>query len=77
MTTDRSMVGAIPTPLGEERNSILPSAATGHQSEKREEMGQRCKLDAANTRSRVAMASASKPVREPSLSLTSPRELRE
>jgi hypothetical protein len=53
MTTDRSMVGAIPTPLGEERNSILPSAATGHQSEKREEMGQRCKLDAANTPSKL------------------------
>jgi len=43
------MMGAIPIPLDEERNSILPSVATGHQSEKREEMGLSCKLDAANT----------------------------
>jgi hypothetical protein len=39
MTTDSSMVDAIPTPLGEERNSILPSVEIGHQTEKREEMG--------------------------------------
>ena len=47
------MVGAIPTPRGEERNSILPSVATGHQSEKREEMGQKGKLDATNTPSKL------------------------
>ena len=37
-TTDSLTMGAIPIPLGEKRNSILPSEATGHQSEKREEM---------------------------------------
>jgi hypothetical protein len=46
------MMGVIPIPLGEKRNSILPSVATGHQSEKREEMGQSCKLDATNTPSK-------------------------
>ena len=40
LITDSLMMGAIPIPLGEKRNSILPSVATGHQSEKREEMGQ-------------------------------------
>lgn len=39
LITDSLMMGAIPIPLGEMRNSILPSVATGHQSEKREEMG--------------------------------------
>src|SRR5260370_36503703 len=29
LTTDSSMRGAIPLPLGERRNSILPSVATG------------------------------------------------
>ena len=38
LTTDSSMMGVIPIPLGEGRNSILPSVATGPQSEKREEM---------------------------------------
>jgi hypothetical protein len=53
LTTDSLMMGAIPIPLDEERNSILPSVATGHQSEKREEMGLSCKLDAANTPSKL------------------------
>ena len=47
------MVGAIPTPLGEERNSLLPSVATGHQSEKREEMRERSKLDGVKTSSKL------------------------
>ncbi|GLV59304.1 hypothetical protein KDH_61310 [Dictyobacter sp. S3.2.2.5] len=47
------MMGAIPIPLGEERNSILPSVATGHQSEKREEMGRRCKLGVTDTPSKL------------------------
>jgi hypothetical protein len=47
------MVGAIPTPLGEERNSLLPSVATGHQSEKREEMRKRSKLDGVKTSSKL------------------------
>ncbi len=47
------MMGAIPIPLGEKRNSILPSVATGHQSEKREEMGLSYKLDEANTPSKL------------------------
>ena len=46
-------MGAIPIPLGEKRNSILPSVATGHQSEKREETGQNGKLDATNTPSKL------------------------
>ena len=46
-------MGAIPIPLGEKRNSILPSVETGHQSEKREEMGKSCKLDATNTPSKL------------------------
>lgn len=49
LTTDSLTMGEIPIPLGEERNSILPSVAIGHQSEKREEMGRSCKLDATNT----------------------------
>jgi len=53
LTTDSLMMGAIPIPPGEERNSILPSVAIGHQSEKREEMGQRCKLDATTTPSKL------------------------
>ncbi len=53
MTTDSSMVGAIPTPLGEERNSLLPSVATGHQSEKREEMGSCSKLNGEGTPSKL------------------------
>jgi hypothetical protein len=47
------MMGAIPIPLGEKRNSILPSVETGHQSEKREETGQSRKLDATNTPSKL------------------------
>jgi hypothetical protein len=46
-------MGAIPIPPGETRNSILPLVATGHQSKKREEMGQRGKLDATNTPSKL------------------------
>ncbi|GHO55463.1 hypothetical protein KSB_94760 [Ktedonobacter robiniae] len=46
-------MGAIPIPPGEKRNSILPSVATGHQSEKREEMGQNCKLEVMNTPSKL------------------------
>ena len=46
-------MGAIPIPLGEERNSILPSVATGHQSEKREEMGHGGKLDVTTTPSKL------------------------
>ena len=53
LTTDSLMMGAIPIPLGEKRNSILPSVATGHQSEKREEMGLSYKLDATNTPSKL------------------------
>ena len=47
------MVGAIPIPLGEKRNSSLPSVATGHQSEKREEMGQSGKLAVTATLSKL------------------------
>ena len=47
------MMGAIPIPLGEKRNSILPSVATGHQSEKREEMRERSKLDGVTTSSKL------------------------
>jgi hypothetical protein len=54
LTTDCSMVGAIPAPLGEERNSILPSVATGHQSEKREEMGLHNKFAVAITPSKLS-----------------------
>jgi hypothetical protein len=39
--------------LGEERNSVLPSVATGHQSEKREEMGHGGKLDVTATPSKL------------------------
>lgn len=39
------MVGAIPTPPGEWRNSILSRVATGHQSLKREKMGLSGELD--------------------------------
>jgi hypothetical protein len=46
-------MGAIPIPLGEKRNSVLPSVATGHQSEKREEMGQGGKLDVTTTPSKL------------------------
>jgi hypothetical protein len=53
MTTDSAMVGAIPTPLGEERNSLLPSVATGHQTEKREEMRERSKLDGVTPSSKL------------------------
>jgi hypothetical protein len=53
LTTDSLMMGAIPIPLGEKRNSILPSVATGPQSEKREEMGRSGKLDATNTPSKL------------------------
>jgi hypothetical protein len=47
------MVGAIPTPLGEERNSILPSVETGHQTEKREETGSCSNLDGVTTSSKL------------------------
>jgi hypothetical protein len=53
LTTDSSTMGAIPIPLGEKRNSILPSVATGHQSEKREEMGLSSKLDTVTTPSKL------------------------
>ncbi len=53
LTTYSLMMGAIPIPPGEKRNSILPSVATGHQSEKREEMGFSCKLDATNAPSKL------------------------
>jgi hypothetical protein len=46
-------MGAILIPLGEKRNSILPSVATGHQSEKREEMGLSYTLDVTNTPSKL------------------------
>ena len=51
--TDSLTMGAIPIPLGEERNSILPSVATGHQSEKREKTGLHCKLDVMNAPSKL------------------------
>jgi len=47
------MMGAIPIPLGDKRNSVLPSVATGHQFEKREKMGQQGKLDARSTPSKL------------------------
>jgi hypothetical protein len=53
LTTDSSMRGAIPLPSGERRNSILPSVATGQQSEKREKTGQRDKLDVTNAPSKL------------------------
>ncbi len=53
LTTDSLKMDAIPIPPGEKRNSILPSVATGHQPEKREEMGQNGKLDATNTPSKL------------------------
>jgi hypothetical protein len=40
------MVGAIPTPPGERRNSILSRVETGHQSLKREKMELNGELDA-------------------------------
>jgi len=39
------MVGAIPTPLGEKRNSVLSKVEIGHQSLKREEMELSGELD--------------------------------
>ncbi len=53
LTTDSLMMGAIPIPPGEKRNSILPLVVTGHQSKKREEMGSSGKLDATNTPSKL------------------------
>lgn len=53
LTTDSLMMGVIPIPLGEKRNSVLPLVATGHQSKKREKMGSSGQLDVTNTPSKL------------------------